>query len=152
MWLVDSDTSTLKCPQEVGLENVSFPLWASGSTVTIAAGVLTDLVGTDGACLFDYNVKGKIASVPTPDPYTGKPPACTISISAMDASNVLLASDATVPISFALLVPVKGAAPTAQVVGSAAVTVSLADATGQLQQLTPCTFAAQVNVHKLAKP
>ena len=150
VWLVDTDASSLNCRMEVGLENVPFPLW--GSTVTIAAGVLTDLVGTDGLCLFNYDVKGKVATVPTPDPYTGAAPTCTISVSSMDASNVLLAPDPTTPISFKLLQPVKGAAPTAQIVGSAAATVSLADATGQLQPLTPCMFAAQVKIHKLAKP
>jgi len=157
VWVANSgdDTSSLNCPMEVGLENVPFQIY--GTTTTIEAGVLTDLAETDSACLFNYDVMGKIATIPATDPYTGKAPTCTINLSD-GMSTVVLDPNPSPVWTFKLLAPVTGQAPTAQIVGAAAATVSLAvtdssgNPTGQLQTLTPCTFAAQVNIHKIAKP
>ena len=151
VWAISDgdDNSSITCPMEVGLDDVPFTI--VNTTITIEAGVLTDLVETDTPCRFNYNVMGKIATMPTTDPYTGKAPTCTLSLGS-DGSNVVMAPNATPVWTFKLLAPVTGEAPKAQIVGTAGAMVTLADSNGNLQQLTPCTFAAQINLHKIAKP
>jgi len=151
VWAISDgdDNSSITCPMEVGLDDVPFTI--VNSTVTIEAGVLTDLVETDTPCRFNYNVMGKIATMPTTDPYTGKDPTCPLNLGT-DGSNVVLAPNATPVWTFKLLAPVTGEAPTAQIVGTAAAAVTLADQNGNLQKLTPCIFTAQIDLHKIAKP
>jgi hypothetical protein len=153
VWAIDTDTSTLSCPQEMDIGTISFSLW--GSTTTMAAGVLTDLVETAGSgCFFGYDVMDKVqvATIPNPDPFTGMPPRCKLGISSMDDSNIVLLPNASPPWSFSLLQPVKGMAPKAQIAGTAGATVSVPDSNGNINPLTPCIFVAQVNLHKLAQP
>ena len=147
---VGDDNSAITCPSEVNLDNVPFTIVSSA--MTIQAGVLTDLVETDTLCRFNYDVMGKIATMPTTDPYTGKPPTCTISLSSSDGSNVVLDPNATPVWTFKLLAPVTGQAPAAQIIGTADAAVTLADSNGNLQKLTACTFAAHIDLHKIAKP
>jgi hypothetical protein len=152
VWAIDDDTSVLHCPQEVGLENLPFSIW--GGTITMAAGVLTDLVETNGTCSlgYDADVAKNMASLANPDPYTGMAPTCTLSLGSDGSNIVFTPTTATSPWVFNLLAPVKDKAPTAQLVGVAAATVTLADANGNLATLTPCMFVAQVNLHQYAKP
>lgn len=150
VWAIDDDTSSLSCPMEVGLDSVPFSIW--NTSVTMDAGVLGDLIEAQDICRFSYDVMGKIATLANPDPYTGMAPTCKVSVSSTDDSNVVLAPTASPVWTFKLLAPVQGKAPTAQIVGAAGATVSLADSNGNLQTLTPCTFAAQLNLHKIAKP
>jgi hypothetical protein len=120
----------------------------------MSAGVLSDLVETNGTCSFGYDadVAKNMASLANPDPYTGMAPTCTLSL-ASDGSNIVFTPTTTTsPWVFDLLAPVKGKAPTAQLVGVAAATVTLADSNGNLSTLTPCMFVAQVNLHQYAKP
>ena len=151
VWAISDgdDNSALTCPMDLGMDAVPFTI--VNTTVTIEAGVLTDLVETDTPCRFNYNVTGKIATMPTTDPYTGKAPTCTLSLGS-DGSNVVVDPNSTTVWTFKLLAPVAGKAPTSQIIGTADATVTLADSNGNLQQLNPCTFSAHIDLHKIAKP
>lgn len=178
VWAVDLDQSSISCPQTKGLGNdgiVAFSPWTAMplpnvkiGTVTLEAGVLTDLVETHDLCAFNYNVSKKtaIANVPSPDPYTGAPPSCTIPVTLVDDTNFapapavtqVLADPSRVvltpgpdQLSFQLVAPEKGKAPTAQILGSADVSLMLVS-NSVLTTFPPCTFSAQVKLHKIAKP
>jgi hypothetical protein len=159
VWAVDKDqdTSSLSCPGDPDptLANVKFSLW--GSEVIISRGVLTDIVEVQGACQFNYDVDASmhVATLASPDPYTGKPPSCTVGVgqNAGEEAVITPLTSNDSPWLFKLLKPVAGAAPTAQIVGTANVVLTLSDQlTGQLQTST-CVFAAEVeSMHKIAKP
>jgi hypothetical protein len=179
VWAVDLDQSSLSCPQTMSIGNngvMPFSPWTAmpvpnvkQGTVTLEAGVLTDLVETNGLCAFNFNVSKKenSATVPVPDPYTGAAPSCIIPVTFVndtdvapdpgvsqvlgDPSRVTL-TPAAGALSFQLLAPEKGKAPTAQIIGSAAANLVLLDVDMNLQTLPPCTFSAQVKLHKIAKP
>ena len=182
VWAVDLDQSALSCPQTKGIGNdgvVPFSPWTAmplpnvkQGTVTLEAGVLTDLVETTGLCAFNFNVSkkefsGTLATVPSPDPYTGTAPNCIIPVTFVsdtdfapapavtqvlgDASRVTLTPGVDA-LSFQLLAPEKGKAPTAQIIGAADANLMLADSNNIVQTLPPCTFSAQVKLHKIAKP
>lgn len=179
VWVVDLDQSSLSCPQTMSIGNngvMPFSPWTAmpvpnvkQGTVTLEAGVLTDLVETNGLCAFNYNVakKENSATVPNPDPYTGGAASCTIPVTLVSDTNFAPAPAVTQVIgdpsrvvltpgvgtlSFQLLAPEKGKAPTAQIIGSADANLMLVDANMILQTLPPCTFSAQVKLHKIAKP
>jgi hypothetical protein len=179
VWSVDLDQSTLSCPQTKGLGNegvIPFSPWTTSplpsvktGTVTIEAGILTDLVETHDLCSFNFNVAKTVAraTVPSPDPYTGLPPGCTIPVGFVgetdiaptpalnqflgDSSRVVL-TPGPEELSFELPAPEKGKAPIAQILGSATAALTLLDSNNILQALPPCTFSAQVKLHKIAKP
>jgi hypothetical protein len=67
-----------------------------------------------------------------------------------DSSRVVL-TPGPEQLSFQLLAPEKGKAPTAQIVGAADVIMMLIS-NGALTTFPPCTFSAQVKLHKIAKP
>lgn len=159
-WIVDTDASALACPQTMSLENREFSLWSGGAglpgmilgSVTIEAGVLTDLVETTSTCMFGFNVDGKVAKVPNSDPFTGKASICPIPVN-NDGSSVVLSPSATQPLTFQLDKPVAGVAQKAFITGSAAAAVTLVDIqSGLLVLIPPCTFVASVGLHKFAKP
>jgi hypothetical protein len=179
VWSIDIDQSSLSCPQTKAIGNdgvVPFTPWAAmplpnvtTGTVTLEAGVLTDLVETHGLCAFNFNVAKNetSATVPNPDPYTGGAAACTIPVSFVSdtafaptpALNQFLGDGSRVTLtpgpeqlSFQLLPPEKGKAPAAQILGSAAASLMLVDSNMILQTLPPCTFSAQVKLHKIGKP
>jgi hypothetical protein len=179
VWAVDIDQSSLSCPQTKGIGNdgiVAFSPWTAmpspnvkQGTVTLEAGVLTDLVETQGLCGFNFNVakKENSATVPVPDPYTGSSPSCIIPVTFVDDTNFAPAPAVTQvlgdasrvtltpgldALSFQLLAPEKGKAPTAQIIGAADASLMLADSNNIVQTLPPCTFSAQVKLHKIAKP
>jgi hypothetical protein len=138
-------------------------------TVTLEAGVLADLVQTQGVCAFNFDVMTKTATatVLNPDPYSGQAPACIIPVTFVEGGNFVPAPALTQVIgetsrvtltpgagqlSFQLLEPQKGQAPTAQLLGSANAQLVLEDIDGVLVTLPPCTFSARVKLHKIAKP
>jgi len=179
VWSVDIDQSSLSCPQTKAIGNdgvVSFSPWTAmplpnvkQGIVTLEAGVLTDLVETQGLCGFNFNVSKKEASatVPVPDPYTGTAATCTIPVTFVSGTDFAPAPAVTQvlgetsrvmltpgvgTLSFQLLAPEKGKAPAAQIIGSADANLMLVDSNMILQTLPPCTFSAQVKLHKIAKP
>ncbi|HEY8922973.1 MAG TPA: hypothetical protein VIU64_01260 [Polyangia bacterium] len=161
-WAVDADASSISCPQdEIKTQAISpwsAPPGAEGAglgVVTLEAGELTDLIETSSECSFGYNVSAKFAeaSVANPDPYTGNPSTCVMPLPRADGSSLtLMVGDTQSPLTFQLLKPVKGKAQTAQIVGSADATVKVSDILGNLQTFEGCTFAASVQLHKIAKP
>jgi len=161
-WAVDVDKSSVTCQQtDIGMQAISpwsDPPTAPGESlgvVTIEAGVLTDLVETSSECLFGYNVNPKIAeaTVANPDPYTGSPAKCVMTLPRQDGSNlVLLSNNTQSPLTFQLEKPVKGMAQVADLTGAAEATVNLMDDFGNLTTYEGCTFAAQAKLHKIAKP
>ena len=179
VWTVDTDQSTLSCPQsmEIGTDGMMpFSPWTASplpnvktGTVTLEAGVLADLVQTQGVCAFNFDVMTKTATatVLNPDPYSGQAPACIIPVTFVEGGNFVPAPALTQVIgetsrvtltpgagqlSFQLLEPQKGQAPTAQLLGSANAQLVLEDIDGVLVTLPPCTFSARVKLHKIAKP
>jgi len=160
-WAVDSDSSTISCSQaEVGMQLISpwsKPPAAEGAglgIVTLEAGVLTDLIETSSECQFAYDVDPKVAvaSVPARDPYTGDPSKCVMPLPRGEGSHLILASSKTQPLTFQLAMPVAGKAQVAYITGAADATVKATDFFGELQTYDGCTFAAQVTLHKIAKP
>ena len=162
-WNVDVDTSTVTCPQSMSFGTngtATFSPWSDVSalpgmtlgTIAVEPGVLTDLVETAGACQFGFDVKGKVASVPNPDPFTHQAPRCVIPVLGDGTSNVTLSSSSAQPLTFQLDKPVTGMAQVAYLVGAADATAALLDSYGILNQFSPCTFAAQVKLHKVTKP
>ena len=179
VWSVDLDQSSLSCPQTKAIGNdgiVPFSPWTAmplpnvkQGIVALEAGVLTDLVETQGLCGFNFNVSKKenSATVPVPDPYTGTAPTCTIPVTFVDGTNFaptpalnqflgdgsrVMLTPGVGALSFQLLAPEKGKAPAAQLIGSADANLMLLDNNMVLQTLPPCTFSAQVKLHKIAKP
>jgi hypothetical protein len=179
VWTVDTDQSTLSCPQsmEIGTDGMMpFSPWTASplpnvktGTVTLEAGVLADLVQTQGVCPFNFDVMTKTATatVLNPDPYSGQPPACIIPVTFVGGNTFVPApllsqfigetSRVTLTpgvgqLSFQLLEPQKGQAPTAQILGSANAQPVLEDIDRVLVTLPPCTFSARVKLHKIAKP
>lgn len=158
-WVVDADTSTVSCPETAEIMTKGFSTWSNIGTasgglagvVSMEAGVLTDLVDTARPCVLGFDVKGTVATVPNTDPYTGKPPVCVVPFNGDDSSTVALTSKAETPLTFQLAKPVKGMAQQAFITGGADATLSVLDIAGDLQKLPPCTFAAQVGLHKITK-
>jgi hypothetical protein len=159
-WIVDVDTSAVSCPQTMSFGTVAFSPWSMSGTlpgmilgsVTLEAGVSTDLVETSGQCSFGFDVKGKYAVVSNPDPFTGQVPICPIPVNGDGSSVVLGAPSAAQPLTFQLDKPVPKMAQVAFIVGATDATVTIADLNGNLTPFPPCTFAAQVKLHKFAKP
>jgi len=160
-WAVDVDSSTISCPQaEVGMQPISpwsKPPEVEGAglgIVTLEAGVLTDLIETSTECQFTYDVNPKVAeaTVPHLDPYTGNPSKCVMPLPRGEGSHLVLASSKDQPLTFQLNMPVKGKAQIAYIKGAADATVKATDFFGVLQTYDGCTFAALVQLHKIAKP
>ena len=86
---------------------VMFSLW--GNLMTLEPGTLVDLVEITGTCPFDFNVKGKVATVPVPDPYADKAP-CRIDISGSIAPGTEFLEFQPTIWKFDLLQPQKGVA------------------------------------------
>jgi len=146
-WTFESENSTfnLSCPT-VSIE-APFTFW---DTVAFEPGVLSDLEDVGGPCYFAYNVDGKVASVATPDPYTGLAPTCEIFLS---FGSIVLNPSADPAWKFGLFAPEAGQAPRAQMEGTAPVVLNIdADATtGAPASAEPCTFSGAGKFHKIAK-
>jgi len=153
VWSVDKDTSSLDCPNDPSLQDLSFSIW--NSSFTMAAGVLSDIVEVQGTCQLDYAVTASkhIATLMNPDPYTNAAPTCHLTIDASTGENLVLnpQTNSDSPWTFKLLQPVAGQAPTAEIAGTADVVLMLANALGAIET-NNCKFAAQVSAHKVAKP
>jgi hypothetical protein len=158
-WAVDADTSTLSCPQTTDLMSLSFSPWSNTETagggvarvVALEAGVLTDLVDTARPCVFGFDVKGTVGTVPDIDPYSGKPPVCVVPVNGDGSSTAELTSQVDHPLTFQLAKPVKGMAQQAFITGAADVTLFFLNSVNEFDEVKPCTLAAQVGLHKITK-
>jgi hypothetical protein len=151
-WTIDTDsTFTLQCPGMADVPDLS--LWTS--EMMIAPGPVSDLVETNGACQFRFDVAGKVASVAEPDPVTGAPPTCSLQLNLADTTGNEVLDDVVIqPIAgqwlFRLELPVKGKPPGAQVLGSANWTETRRFVNGMTTTVGPCTYVVAANLTKLA--
>lgn len=126
-WRVDFGTAaapasvfSLTCPTLQSA--VELPLW---DKMIFQPGTVSDLVETAGPadCQFAFDVNQKFAAVPATDPLTGMPTTCTTLVnSGQDPTTgdqiELYLEVKPSPWEFRLQTPVKGQAPTAQLVGT----------------------------------
>jgi hypothetical protein len=127
-------------------------------------GTLTTLTETGPGCPgINYTVKGKAATVPHPDPYTGMDPGCVIQFTYTDASGANLPAGLIIRPGDAanwsfMLLDTKsptGGAPQGRLAGSAAGHIVVLDATGstiQLESSPDCTFAGMDTYFRLTQP
>jgi hypothetical protein len=162
-WRVDFGTATIQSPSTFQLTcpmtgvSGSLTLW---DRLVLEPGTLSDLVETAGPsnCQFPFDVDttGKIATVSASDPYTMLATECSVLIqSGTDAQgqahDVFLDMKPS-PWSFNLLMPVMGAAPPGQLVGTAVgtlVDVNL-DANTSMNVDT-CTYVVSAMLIKISK-
>jgi hypothetical protein len=163
-WRVESGvapapTSTFSLDCMTSQISVDLPLW---DRLVIGPGTVSDLIEGPSNCQFAFNVTAankKIASVPATDPYS--PTATTVSCSTLINSSADPATGNTIdlfldivpsPWDFKLLAPVKGKAPTAQLVGTSAGQLSAFDVTAGTAagSDSTCTYSVTANLTKLA--
>lgn len=148
-WLVDSETSTftLTCPF---LEApIPFQLW---SVLRLEPGTLSDLVDLGGPCPGYYDVTKKgVATLASPDPFTGQAPICRIDESTADVTAFLELQFADWKLLH--LAPVKGKAPQGQLAGSANAPFFTVDSTGQATADPDgaCTFVVNAQLNKISE-
>ncbi|HMF44452.1 MAG TPA: hypothetical protein VKQ32_27450 [Polyangia bacterium] len=124
-------------------------------------GTLTTLAETGPGCPgINYTIKGKAATVPHPDPYTGMDPGCVIQFTNTDASGnsfpaflVITPGDAA-NWSFMLLdTKSSGGAPQGRLAGSATGHIITVDATNTVIMSNPdCTYAGMDTYYRLTQP
>lgn len=147
-WTIEPTTShfVLNCPFLT--TPFEFPLW---SAMDLQEGVLSDLVELNGACPFYFDVNGKVATVPNPDPYTKAAPICRID----ESSDTVIAFLEFQPSSWKinLLAPEKGQPPRAQMIGNARVPFITIDAAGEPMPdpAGPCTYVVNADLTKIGK-
>jgi hypothetical protein len=124
-------------------------------------GTLTDLAETSGNCpVLNYDVNGKTATVPAPDPYTTGDPGCVISFTFQDPTTnaaqqaiFILTPGAGAAWSFMLLDKVAGEPPQGRLVGSASVHLATRLASGTIRESNPdCTYAGMDTYFRLTQP
>ena len=129
-------------------------IWGS---LVFEHGVLTDLAETSGNCSpLNYDVNGKTATVPTPDPYLDADPGCVIPFNLADAAGnplaafFILSPGAGAAWSFQLLdTKTAGGAPQGRLVGSAAAHIIVEDGT---MSAPDCTYAGMDTFFRLTQP
>ena len=131
-------------------------IWGS---LVFEHGVLTDLAETSGNCpLLNYNINGKTATVPNPDPYGDgdADPACLIPFTLADAAGLpldaffILLPGAGAAWSFQLLdTKTPGGAPQGRLVGSATAHIIVEDGT---ESMPDCTYAGMDTYFRLTQP
>lgn len=150
-------TSTLSCTSSMIM--VDLPLW---DRLILQPGTVSDLIETAGpsSCQFVYAVdtKTNIASVPTSDPFTGQAVTCSplVNTSTDPTTNDVIDLFLDIvpkPWDFKLLAPVKGKAPTAQLIGMSTGTLSAFDETAGAAagSDTTCTYSVSMNLTKIAE-
>jgi hypothetical protein len=129
-------------------------IWGS---LVFEHGVLTDLAETSGNCSpLNYDINGKTATVPSPDPYLDSDPGCVIPFTLTNTAGTPLAAffiltpGAGAAWSFQLLdTKTTGGAPQGRLVGSAAAHIIVEDGT----ESTPdCTYAGMDTFFRLTQP
>ena len=137
----------------------SLLIWPS---VEFEHGVVSDLIETSGNCpTLNWNIAGKVATLPDPDPVVDDVPACGFDISWQDASGFVnpgLVIIAPKPADWKFtLLGTKNAsgAPQAELAGSADVDILLLDETGAtiVSMATPaCSYAGADTYFRLTQP
>ncbi len=148
-WKVEPVTSQFALTCTFLTRPLQFPLW---DVLEMGEGVLSDLAETSGACPFFYDVVQKTATVPNPDPYTGKAPICRLD----QSTDMVTAFLEFQPMNwkFNLLQPQKGQPPRAQMIGTAVVPLIVVDpATGAEipDPEGPCLYDVRADLTKIAK-
>jgi hypothetical protein len=124
-------------------------------------GTLTDLAETSGNCSpLNYDIKGKTATVPNPDPYIGSTPGCVIQFTNTDAAGnalpafLILTPGEGTNWSFMLLdTKASSGAQQGRLAGSATGHIIEADASGNIVESTPdCTYAGMDTYFRLTQP
>jgi hypothetical protein len=150
---------TLTCTDS-NFSGLSGPVLIWGS-LEFEHGTLTDLAETSGNCSpLNYDIKGKTATVPNPDPYIGSAPGCVIPFTLSDAAgNPLSAFLILTPGSGAnwsfMLLDTKAAsgAPQGRLVGTATGHIISQDGNGGTIESTPdCTYAGMDTYFRLTQP
>jgi hypothetical protein len=146
---------TLTCTDPV-FAGLGGPILIWGSLI-FEHGVLTHLAETSGNCSpLNYDINGKTATVPNPDPYLDAEPGCVIPFSLADAAGLpldaffILTPGAGAAWSFQLLdTKTPGGAPQGRLVGSATAHIIVEDGT----ESTPdCTYAGMDTFFRLTQP
>jgi hypothetical protein len=146
---------TLTCTDPV-FTSLTGPTLIWGSLV-FEHGTLTDLAETSGNCSpLNYDINGKTATVPRPDPYIADDPGCVIPFTLADATGLplqaffILTPGDGASWSFQLLDnPTPEGAPQARLVGSAAAHIIVENGT----ESTPdCTYAGMDTYFRLTQP
>ena len=166
-WRLTADTTLtnsfhLVCPDPMPAQaiDIQFPLFTD---VIMEPGTVADLYESAGPgdCQFSYDVVPKkgTSSVSNPDPLTGMPTSCAVSVNTStdpatgDTVRTLLVITPTSWV-FNLKPPVKGKAPGAQLIASAKVV--LADVDVSTDPVTPlattdCTYDILENLDKASQ-
>jgi hypothetical protein len=137
----------------------SLLIWGS---VEFERGVATDLVEVSGNCpTLNWDINGKAAIVPDPDPVIAEAPACGFEISWQDATGFLLPGLVIISPQpdnweFRLLGTKNAAgAPLAELNGAADVDILLLDETGSTivsRPSPPCSYAGSDRFFRLTQP
>ncbi len=166
-WKLTADTTLtnsfhLVCPDPMPAQaiDIDFPLFTD---VIMEPGTVADLYESAGPgdCQFSYNVVPKkgTSSVANPDPLTGMPTSCAVSVNTStdpttgDTVRTLLVITPTSWV-FNLKAPVKGKAPGAQLIASAKVVLADVDvSTTPVTSLatTDCTYDILENLDKTSQ-
>jgi len=150
-WRFDATSSfNLSC---AGQNIPDVTLW---NDLVFAPGTLTDLIESTSQCQFAYDVKGKAATITSPDPFTGVSQTCTSSGQFTDDTTGTVVDEKVTIVptpgqwTFTLADTTKGQAPKASLTGGAQWTEVLTPAGGVAQTL-PCTYAVMATLTKIAK-
>ena len=151
---------TLTCndPNFSGLSGVAL-IWGS---LVFEHGTLTDLAETSGNCSpLNYDIMGKTATVPNPDPYLMSAPGCVIPFTLTDQATGTALS------AFLILTPGEGAnwsfmlldtkspggAPQGRLAGSAVGHIIAQDGAGGIVESSPdCTYSGMDTYFRLTQP
>ncbi len=138
----------------------SLLIWPS---IEFEHGVATDLIELSGNCpALNWDISGKAATLPNPDPITDNEPACGFDISWQDTvtgfinPGLVIISPKPADWKFTLLGTKNASgAPLAELAGSADVDILLLDETGAaiVSMATPaCSYAGTDTYFRLTQP
>jgi len=133
-------------------------IWTS---IEFEHGVATDLIETSGNCpILNWDINGKTATVPNPDPVIDDLPACGFDINYQDAAQQILPGLVVIQPTASFKFTLTGkknasGAPLAELNGTADVDILKLDATGTTivsQTNPPCSYAGTDTYFRLTQP
>jgi hypothetical protein len=146
---------TLSCA-DPGFANVFNPQTVIWGSLVFEHGELTDLAETSGNCSpLNYDINGKTATIPNPDPYFDDVPGCLIPFTLTDQATGLGLNAAFIftpdPSWSFMLLNEKTAqgADQARLVGSGHAKILVEDGT---ESMPDCTYAGSDTFFRLTRP